>query len=313
MYRPLSTRTTRMVLAALAAAGLTVAGCGSDDKAATTTAAPPTAPATSAAATTGAATSTTAAKPTTTTGKPATTSAAATTAAHHDSAPATAAGAAQPAGLASPAYCSAAMSINVAANAGGDPSEDPVAFAGTLLAPAKAAAALAPAEVAGTYATALTALQATVDGDPSQLDAVQQAGGAIDEYNVDHCPWTKVPVTMEDYHFTGLPDTLPAGDYVFELTNTGNELHVMVVAARKPGVTASFDELLASPDGESKVDTVVANGAPPGGTATAFGHLEPGDYIVVCPIPQGSDGQTTEGTGPPHFTMGMRQALTVTP
>ena len=144
------------------------------------------------------------------------------------------------------------------------------------------------------------------------MEAAQQASGAIDDFNVVSCPWTKVPVTMENYHFTGLPDTLASGDYVFQLTNTGNELHVMVIVKRKPGVTASFDELLNDPDGESMVDTVVANGASPGGSTNAFGHLDPGEYLVLCPIPIGSDGATTEGTGPPHFTLGMRQALTVT-
>ena len=38
MRRPLTTRRARVLLATLAAAGLTVAGCGSDDEAATTTA-----------------------------------------------------------------------------------------------------------------------------------------------------------------------------------------------------------------------------------------------------------------------------------
>ena len=84
-----------------------------------------------------------------------------------------------------------------------------------------------------------------------------------------------------------------------------------MIVKKKPGVTESFDELLASPDGESKVDTVVAGLRRPGEQANTSGHLDPGEYLALCPISVGSTGET-EGTGPPHFTMGMHQALTVT-
>jgi len=271
MHRPLRTRRARFLLAALAAAGLTVAGCGSDDEAASTTAAP-------------------------------TTSAAA--------AATTPAGSTPAAGVASDDYCDAAMAINTAGTAAGDPDEDPAAFATQLIGPAKAAAALAPAEISAAYATAIPAMQAAIDGDPSKFDDIDQAGAQIDEFNAANCPWTKVPVTLANYHFVGLPETLDAGDYTFELDNTGTENHLLVIVKKKPGVTESFDELLASDDGESKVDTVVAGFAPPGGQAMTSGHLDPGEYLVLCPISVGSTGET-EGTGPPHFTMGMQQALTV--
>ena len=286
MRRPLTTRRARVLLATLAAAGLTVAGCGSDDEAATTTAK--------------AATPTAAASTTTTTS---------TT----DAAPGTAgtAGAAGTAGTASDEYCDAAMAINTAANGAGDPDEDPGAFAEAVIGPAKAAAALAPSAIADQYAVAIPAMQSAIDGDSSKFGDLDQAGAQIDEFNAANCAWTKVPVTMENYHFTGIPDTLAAGDYTFELSNTGSELHVMVILERKPGVTESFDELLTDPDAESKLEAVVGGGASPGGTASAVGHLDAGEYLVVCPIPVGSTGET-EGTGPPHFTLGMHQVLTVT-
>ena len=301
MHRPLRTRHARLLLAALAAAGLTVAGCGSDGNAASTTAAPTTSAA--AAATTTAAAATTAA--------PATSKAPTTTKATTSTAAATTpAGSTPAAGAASDDYCDAAMAINTAGTAAGDPDEDPAAFAKQLLGPAKAAAALAPAEIAAAYATAIPAMQAAIDGDSSKFGDIDQAGAQIDEFNAANCPWTKVPVTMADYHFVGLPETLKAGDYTFELDNTGTESHLLLIITKKPGVTESFEELLASPEGESKVDTVVAGFAPPGGQAKTSGHLDPGDYLVLCPISVGSTGQT-EGTGPPHFTMGMQQALTV--
>ena len=256
--------TTRLVVA-MAAVGLTLAACGSDDKAADTTKAPATTAATPASA----------------------------------------------AGNASQAYCDAAMAINTAGTAAGDPDADPVAFAKQLIGPAKTAAAVAPTEIADEYTTAINAMQAAIDGDSSKLAELDAAAPKIDDFNATSCPWTKVPVTLEDFHFVGLPESLKAGDYTFALNNTGADFHLLVIVKKKAGVTESFDELLADPAGESKVETVIGGGADPGEQANAFGHLEPGEYLALCPIPQGSAG-TTEGTGPPHFTLGMSQALTVT-
>ena len=99
-----------------------------------------------------------------------------------------------------------------------------------------------------------------------------------------------MPVTLEDFHFVGLPESLKAGDYTFALNNTGAEFHLLVIVKKKAGVTESFDELLADPAGESKVETVIGGGADPGEQANAFGHLEPGEYLALCPIHGGSTG-----------------------
>ena len=46
------------------------------------------------------------------------------------------------------------------------------------------------------------------------------------------------------------------------------------------------------------------------GTAGVIVDLTPGRYVYACPVAQGSvDGE--EGTGPPHFTMGMAGEFTV--
>lgn len=39
-------------------------------------------------------------------------------------------------------------------------------------------------------------------------------------------------------------------------------------------------------------------------------ELETGDYVAACFIPEGSTGDE-EGTGPPHFTKGMKTEFTV--
>jgi hypothetical protein len=209
------------------------------------------------------------------------------------------------------AYCDAEVAVQMTAAAQGDPDADPKAFATALVEPATAAAAKAPAEVAALYKAQLEALQGVVaSGDPSGLG--DGPNPDILAFDTAHCDWTKVAVHAEDYHFMGLPDTMKAGTYDFELTNAGKEFHVMVIATRKPGVTESFDELIQDPEGDSKVITVGANGAEPGGSSSIVTKLDPGEYLVVCPIPLGSTAGGPPGTGAPHFTVGMRQAITVT-
>jgi hypothetical protein len=134
---------------------------------------------------------------------------------------------------------------------------------------------------------------------------------ASNEWAAANCGWTKVGVTAEDYHFTGVPDTLKAGDYQFEMTNKGKEFHVLVIVKRKDGVTDSFEQLLSDPSAESKVETLLGVAAPPGVPSSGAVRLEPGEYLVLCPIPIGTTGET-EGSGPPHFTAGMQQVLKVT-
>jgi hypothetical protein len=209
------------------------------------------------------------------------------------------------------AYCDAEVAVEMAAAAQGDPDADPKAFAAALVEPAKTAAAIAPADVSEVYKAQLEALQGAVtSGDLSALgDGPNPDIAAFDKAN---CGWTKVAVHAEEYHFMGLPDTLKAGTYDFELTNAGKEFHVLVLAKRKPGVTDSFEQLLEDPDGESKVITVGANGAAPGGSASIVTELEPGQYLALCPIPQGTTPDAPPGSGAPHFTLGMRQLITVT-
>jgi hypothetical protein len=208
------------------------------------------------------------------------------------------------------AFCTAFMDANMAGAAASDPDADPIAGATAILEPAKRAQAAAPPEVAEELAKAVTLLEQAVEtGDGSLIEQADPT--AANEWAAANCGWTKVAVTAEDYHFTGVPDTLEAGDYEFDLTNTGTEFHVLVIVKRKAGVTDSFEQLLSDPAGEDKVETVLGVAAPPGPPSSGSVRLEPGEYLVLCPIPVGTTGET-EGSGPPHFTAGMQQALIVT-
>ena len=242
---------------------------------------------------------------------PATTVAAATaTTTGGSAAPATTGAGAAAADFDKTAFCDAFMDANMAGAAAGDPDADPVVAATALLEPAEQAQAVAPPELADELAQTVELLQQAVATKDGSL--IEQADPVTaNEWATANCGWTKVAATAEDYHFMGVPDTLEAGDYKFEMTNTGKEFHVLVIVKRKDGVTDSFEQLLSDPSGEAKVETLLGVAAPPGRARSARSHLEPGEYLVLCPIPIGTAGDT-QGSGPPHFTAGMQQVLTVT-
>ncbi|MCU1364911.1 MAG: exported protein of unknown function [Ilumatobacteraceae bacterium] len=216
---------------------------------------------------------------------------------------------ATPAAFDGTAYCRAEVALESASSAAGDPSEDPVGFATALLPLAQASQAAAPAELAATFATETALLQQVIDiKDADVLNSLDVL--TVHAFDAANCAWTGEEVTLESYMFDNLPSTLGAGDYDFEVNNTSTEAHLLLIVKRKAGVTDSWDELLASADGQDKVDTVAAAFTAPGGSAYAVTHLDAGEYLALCPISKGSTADT-EGTGPPHFTLGMQQVITV--
>ena len=151
-----------------------------------------------------------------------------------------------------------------------------------------------------------------------------------------------IDVTAQDYHFEGLPTSVPAGSSL-TLTNAGAELHEIIVVRKNDGVTESFDELLALPQEEAlqKVTTAGVLFAAPGESASmgidAAGAPAPmesitlvdeGEYLALCFIPQGTTempdfsaeappsvdaaAASAAPQGPPHFLLGMKQEFTVT-
>jgi hypothetical protein len=168
----------------------------------------------------------------------------------------------------------------------------------------------APSEIATDVDTAVTALKADVTSLFSD-DAVGEAGAAIDEWAVDNCDYETIDVTATDYAFAGVPTTLEKGKFVFQLQNDGAEHHVLVIARNKGTMTT--DEILALPEAKAlkQIELVGETFAPAGGSGTGYVNItKSGDYIVLCPIPTGTVGDT-EGTGPPHFVHGMVSDLEV--
>jgi hypothetical protein len=166
-------------------------------------------------------------------------------------------------------------------------------------------------------AVAVVALTATLSG--CSDDATEVAAGG------------PVEVTLVDFAFEGLPESVPAGTE-FTVANAADaELHELVAFRLPDDETRSIDELVHLSPGEL-VDALgepaaVIIAAPGGEPIHAVGDgtlSEPGRYAVMCFIPTGADpaeylaaAAESEGPpqvdgGPPHFVHGMAVELTVT-
>jgi predicted small secreted protein len=147
-----------------------------------------------------------------------------------------------------------------------------------------------------------------------------QALDEVHEWMAGNCGWTTVEATARDFEFTGLPATVDAGDVVLALTNDGEEVHEMTVVRINDGVTDSVDDLLAMPEGEVSTKVTLAGSAfaMPGTTGFSAASLEPGRYLVICSIPEGTTPETlaavqsgeSEG-GTSHAMLGMHAELAV--
>lgn len=147
---------------------------------------------------------------------------------------------------------------------------------------------------AGAAMEALTALESEVCGTesgPAQDPAVQEIDPAA----------TRVDMTFADYSFEGSAPTT-AGRYSFVFTNEGAEAHIAILAQLEEGVT--LEEAMASEGEEGIVVEFESSVAPPGAEAVITADLTPGEWVLVCPIPD------AEGT--PHVAHGMVTTFTVT-
>ncbi len=120
-------------------------------------------------------------------------------------------------------------------------------------------------------------------------------------------PETTGTISLVDMDFVGLPETVDAGDHVWEISNDGAQLHEIAVLRLADGLTVDdvFGLLTDEP-----TEAIAAVQGPPfvsiGGTApkSQFAvnyleiSLEAGTHVAICFIPDIE-------TGMPHFLMGM--------
>lgn len=121
-------------------------------------------------------------------------------------------------------------------------------------------------------------------------------------------PKADLKASLVDFNFQ-LPDKISAGQQVWEVTNTGTQVHELYIVKPSPGVTQ--DTIL-----EMMQATEAPNGPPPWTDAGYFGpispgktgwvnlNLDPGTYIVICFLPDTNSGQ-------PHVMLGMIKTIQV--
>ena len=213
------------------------------------------------------------------------------------------------------AFCDAlvefnSMAVNMEIHEGS--SEEEIVAAGEEIAPVfQTVADNAPEELAGTAAELNESVQALLEGDPEPFSSddtfmayTEMAGQAVDA-----CGFESIEVTGVDYAFEGVPATVEAGTVAFKFVNeSDSEEHEMILVKKADGVQLTWEELVELPEEESEsmVEFAGATFAPPGGESSTFAELTPGDYAMICFIPVGGAED-----GPPHFTQGMLQELTV--
>lgn len=175
----------------------------------------------------------------------------------------------------------------------------------------------APADIAQAVDDAVTMFED--EGEEAfENPAFVAAIAEIDQYVVDNCGYETVDVSMGDYSFTGIPDSLDKGVVAFVLSNDGAEFHELSVVRLKGDTTV--DDILALPeDAKAKernklVQEVPGGGfAAPGQSDVALINLKkPGRYVALCFIPVGTTPDAEDGgDGPPHAHEGMTAEFTV--
>ncbi len=132
----------------------------------------------------------------------------------------------------------------------------------------------------------------------------------------DACANEILDIVAIDYGFEGVPGEVSAGLIGVNFSNDGAELHELVILRKNDGVDQSFDELFALGEEEGQKLVTEAGGSfafPGEDAAGLFDLTTPGEYVAVCFIPVGTtpDAGDEGGSGPPHFTEGMKAEFTV--
>jgi plastocyanin len=116
-------------------------------------------------------------------------------------------------------------------------------------------------------------------------------------------------ITAKEYEFT--VQNLKAGDTTVRFENTGQEFHHFIAAPMAEGKTLddvkAFFAAQGQGEGPPPVDFEKSVGGPVMGGGNAVVEdltLQAGDYAIVCFI-------NDRTGGPPHFTLGMLQKVTV--
>lgn len=123
-------------------------------------------------------------------------------------------------------------------------------------------------------------------------------------------PTADVTVTLADYSFT-TTGTITAGKHTFKIVNKGPQPHEIEIIRLAPGKTMKdFGEFMdksyaGKADGPPPADAMGGiAGMVPGMTQYFTADMTPGNYALLCFVPDGKDGK-------PHLEHGMVKEFTV--
>ncbi|HMI57257.1 MAG TPA: hypothetical protein VK511_04370 [Gemmatimonadaceae bacterium] len=118
-------------------------------------------------------------------------------------------------------------------------------------------------------------------------------------------PTADIVMSLKDYSFT-TSKPLTAGRHTIEIQNAGTQSHELVLARLAPGKKASdLTAWVEKPNGPPPAEPI--GGVPAiekGTSAYMTTDLTPGDYALVCFLPDAKDGKT-------HYLHGMIQDVHV--
>jgi hypothetical protein len=130
-------------------------------------------------------------------------------------------------------------------------------------------------------------------------------------------PVSDADVELVDFAFTGIPETVATGQYVWKVTNNADQPHQMIVGKIPDGMT--LEQVIGGftmgangtpvPGAMSRAEFAAVGGIEvisPGNTAWTLMDLPPGNYAAVCLVPDKTSGML-------HVAMGMATVFTVTP
>ncbi|MBX3142196.1 MAG: hypothetical protein KF813_00455 [Trueperaceae bacterium] len=123
-----------------------------------------------------------------------------------------------------------------------------------------------------------------------------------------NAPTADVRVEMADFAFA-LPATVAAGQQTWQVVNSGNQIHHLILMRLNDGVT--FDDLMAfmgaggPPSGPPPFQMAITTDLLTNSESNFFlVDLAEGNYVAICFLPD-------EDSGAPHFALGMMQEFSV--
>lgn len=126
-----------------------------------------------------------------------------------------------------------------------------------------------------------------------------------DKGAVAAAPAADLTMTLNDYSFTS-SKPITAGTHTIEVENNASQSHEIFIARLAPGKKAADVPVWAEkPSGPPPAEPLGGVAAMAhGGTAFITVDFTPGDYALICFVPDAKDGK-------PHFTHGMIQQVHV--